>query len=140
MFCGWQTFFDYNELVNLGSGKLTIDVLSKECEFNNSSIKDLSIAKAFSQWLYEDCKANKIETAFLLKALLIVELDFTIISWSNRKYSKGEQFFDNESLIKNKEMNRCVFNCKSIVETDERTYNSSYSKVREWPIGWPQDT
>ena len=67
MFCGWQTFFDYNELVKLGNGKLEIDVLSGECVFNESFIDSLSIAKALQNWLKEDCEKNKIDMNQLVK-------------------------------------------------------------------------
>jgi hypothetical protein len=47
IFCGWETFLDYNELVNLGNGCLRIDALSGQCVFDQSSIEPLKIAEAF---------------------------------------------------------------------------------------------
>ena len=138
MFCGWQTFFDYNELVKLGNGRLKIDALSGQCIFNETSIEPLSIAKALQNWLKKDCEDNKIDMNQLLKGQIIVDLDFTVISWKDRKYSNGEQFLDDGRQIKTKEMHRCHFYCESYVKTDEKIYQSNYSRIREWPFGWPK--
>lgn len=140
IFCGWETFFDYNELVDLGNGDLRIDALTGECAFNESAIKPLGIAQALRTWLLRDCSNNKIDLGQVEEAQLKVSLDFSVISSRARKYSKGEQFLDDGRQIKTAKMHRCHFDCSSSVKTDEKVYQSKFNKIREWPLGWPKDS
>lgn len=140
MFCGWETFFDYNELVNLGNGRLKLDALSGQCIFNESSINQLNIAKALQSWAKRDCEKNDIDLRHILEGLLIVDLKFTVIKWKDRKYSDGEQFFNDGRQIKTKEMHRCQFICESHIKTDEKHYQSKYTRYREWPFEWPKSS
>ncbi len=140
MFCGWQAFFDYNELVELGDGKLTIDALSGKCLFNDTPINQLSISKALQHWLKEDCEKNKIDLNWLLEGQLMIDLKFSEINWDDRKYSDGEQFFYDERPIKMEKMHRCYFLCESFIKTDEKIYQSRHKKIREWPYGWPKSS
>lgn len=140
MFCGWETFLDYNELVDLGSGKLEIDALTGMCSFNESPVDTLLIARALNKWLTRECQSNNIDIYLMLKVRLTVNLDFSKIAWKEREYSLGEHFFKDDKEIKPMEMHRCNFRCESLVQTDEKTYSSGYSRIREWPVGWPKKT
>jgi hypothetical protein len=138
MFCGWQTFFDYNQIVNLGSGRLDIDVLTGICNFNGERIEQLSISEGLQQWLKTECRTNKIDITHLLQAKLAVDLHFSIIQWTERQHSINEVFFVNGKIIETDKMHKCDFSCKSMVQTDEKIYTSEYHRTREWPFGWPK--
>jgi len=137
IFCGWETFFDYHELVKLGSGTLRINVLTADGYFNNLPIRQLYIAKGLNAWLKEECKTNNIEITFLISVQLSVEMDFSVIGWEEREYSLGEKFFIEDKPYQTDKMHRCYFKCEGIVQTSEKIYKSKHSRIREWPFGWP---
>lgn len=137
IFCGWETFFDYHDLLKLGNGALRINVVDGSCYFNETKIPKLKIAKALRNWIRRDCKKNKIDLRALLKAQLDVYLEFTMIEPTDRKYSLGETF-----NVKGRSQNACKFHrgkfdCHSLIKTDEKEYKTDYLRIREWPEGWP---
>jgi hypothetical protein len=137
MFCGWELISDYNDLQKLGNGILRIDALNGNCYFNDSQISRLNIGNALRNWLGQECEQNKIDLHLLYKAQLDVDLEFSLIDPTERKYSLGETF-----NVKGRSQNvckfhRCKFNCHSLIVTDEKEYKTDYEQVREWPEGWP---
>jgi len=74
MFCGWQLYADYDRLIELGNGKLKINILTKECHVDSESIKPLSMASVLNSWLTDDLKTSKIPPEWIDEAILTVEL------------------------------------------------------------------
>jgi hypothetical protein len=135
MFCGWRLSNCKPELVKLGSGKLTIDALSGNCQFNGVAIPELSIANEIKLWLREDMERSHISMECLTRAALLAMLNFDEITWHDRKGK--DMFFNNGGAVKADRMHRCVIDCESEITTNESVYKSHYHEVEEWPIGWP---
>ncbi|MFB3896754.1 MAG: hypothetical protein ACE14V_10675 [bacterium] len=136
-FCGTDIFFDYNTLLSLGNGEIKIDVRSGKCFFNHEPIRQLSVVKSLTSWMNTDCITNHIDLNLIFQAELTIMLEFSIISWSKRKFSRTEEFFYQGKPYKTKKMNKCKFICESIIRTDEKVYSSTFKKIREWPQRWP---
>jgi len=137
MFCGEQTFADYNKLVELGTGTLRIDILAKECYFNNAMIEPLIIAMVLQEFLKRDCIDNNIDFSLLLGAQLVVKLQFSFIKEQDRKFSLNEGFNIHGEPVETDNWYRCDFACQSFIQTDEVIYKAEYERTREWPTGWP---
>lgn len=60
MFCGWRLTNAFDNLKQLGSGLLVIDVLALQCRLNGEPIKVLSIADELHTWLLRDLRQHHI--------------------------------------------------------------------------------
>jgi len=138
IFCGWETYSDYNELIKLGNGTIKVNILNEECYFDDSKINMLNVAKGLINWFKKDCKNNNIDIALIKNALLTVELNYNLIDSKNRFHSRGEIFYNNGKNVNSSKFHKCEFRCKGHIETDEKKYKSDYVKYKEWPNGWPK--
>lgn len=100
MFCGWQLHADYDRLLELRAGKLRINVLTKECSFNGSSIKPLSMASVLNTWFVNDLAGNNLRTEDIDEATLDVELDVTRDPKSRKGISAIKHEFHCEGTIR----------------------------------------
>jgi len=138
MFCGWRIFNSYYDLVKLNSGRLSIDVLTGDCFFNDTPVNQLSIAIELREWFKSDCQTNNIPLNQILAAQLVVDLQFSKINWKDRM-PISETFFIDGHPYSTEEFHRCVMKCEGIIKTDEKEYKSDYTRTNEWPIGWSGD-
>jgi hypothetical protein len=119
MFCGWQGIgTELNKIRKLGNGCLRINILTEESTFNNKPLKDFTIAKAINNWFKDDCESNNIDLNEIKKADLIVELVFLTDTKDKQSLQNSEQKWE--------------FRCKGIVETNEKVYESDYTKILDW--------
>lgn len=109
MFCGWRLHSDWDTLVQLGSGVLTIDVLSEECLHDDTPIPPLNIARNLREWLVKDLSFYHIPLAELIEAILEVEFEL----------GKPEPNPSGPEVP-------CRFSCRSQISTDEMVYKSTY--------------
>lgn len=136
MFCGWRLINCYRDLVNLGSGVLTIDALAGTCEFNGRPIPQLSIAFELHAWLQQDLAAHRIPSEAIRQAFLVADLGFSPIEASQRV--TPDQHFDHGGrTVRAGPFHRLRIRCESTVETNDASYRSSYEDLEEWPVGWP---
>lgn len=106
MFCGWQLHVDYDRLIGLRGGKLRINVLTKECFFNGSGVKPLSMAGVLNVWFLDDLAANNLTTEDIDEAMLDVEFEVT----KDRKCRKGISVIQHE------------FHCEGTIGSGEDVY------------------
>ncbi len=138
IFCGWETYSDYNELIKFGNGKIKVNILNEECYFNDSKISMLNVARGIINWYKNDCKNNKINTDLINQSILTVDINLNIIDNKNRFHSRGEIFYKNGKNVNSSKFHKCEFRCKGYIKTDEKEYISDYVKYKEWPVGWPE--
>jgi hypothetical protein len=124
MFCGWQLMFDYKRLADLGSGKLFLNILTGECQFNGNPIPPLNITSILKQWLEQDLKANAIDPSALQGAELSVT--FKIERYRGQKsdtvWSDPTPFSIG-----------CTMDCIAKVHAFDRVFSSNYHDFDEWP-------
>jgi len=136
IFCGWRLSNSYRDLERLGSGHLTIDVLSGRCLFNGNPIEQMSIAYELYAWLREDLSAHAIPTDAVRLAELNVELVYSKINTSERTTTVHHMDRGGKPIRKG-QFHRVHIQCNSEVATDEAVYRSLFSDLEEWPVGWP---
>jgi len=136
MFCGWRLVNSYADIELLGSGTLEIDALTGEATFNGDPTNPLAIAGELQAWLTEDCDSNNISIDQLRKAALTAKLDLSKTEWKQRQ--SLDHWFDHKGAeIVWRQINRCVIECCSTIETDETNYQSEFCDLEEWPEGFP---
>ena len=84
MFCGWQLYSDYDRLAKWHSGKLLIDILTKECFFNKEPVEPLTMASVLNGWLREDLQSNDIPVDAIDEAVL--EVNFNVARDSRSRH------------------------------------------------------
>ena len=84
MFCGWQLYTDFDTFAELGSGTLEINAMDGTCEYNQSQIKNLSIATTLNLWLVEELNENNIAMSEIDTALLTVQVEVSPPEYGNR--------------------------------------------------------
>jgi hypothetical protein len=134
MFRGWQLIFGKPALVALGSGHLSIDVLTGQCEFGGKPIEPLNIAMTLSDYLSRELEGNDIPPGAVLSARLGVDLLFSRVPWHD---VAGETFHNESGQVKTGDMHRCEMDCRSEIRTDETVYVGELREIQEWPVGWP---
>ncbi len=135
-FCGWELVNSYRQLVELGSGKLSIDALSGKCRFDDNPIPEVTIAGALRSWLADDLETHNISADSLQQASLIADLALSSINAADRV--TGDFHMDkNQKPIRKGSFYRLEIRCRSEVATDEKTYQSKYEDVQEFPFDWP---
>ena len=135
-FVGWELVNSYRQLVELGSGTLSIDALSGECRFDDHPIQELTIAGALQIWLADDLKTHNISAESLQHASLAADLRLSSIRAPDRV--TGDFHMDkNQKPISKGSFHRLEIRCRSEVATDEKTYHSEFDDVQEFPVDWP---
>ncbi|MEQ9565650.1 MAG: hypothetical protein RLN85_07560 [Pseudomonadales bacterium] len=135
-FCGWELVNSYRQLVELGSGTLSIDALSGECRFDDNLIQELTIACALQIWLAEDLKTHNISADSLQRASLVANLRLSSIRASDR-VTCDFHMDKNQKPISKGGFHQLEIRCRSEVATDEKTYCSEYEDMQEFPFDWP---
>jgi len=128
MFCGWELMFDYHRLAEMEEGVLILNVLSEECFHNGNKISPLNIVKGLKNWMIQDLERNNLSLDKISLAELQVKFATSKVpkdSIQNESWSNPAPFFI-----------KCVLDCSSKVEHDERKYTSSYQDVENWPEGF----
>ena len=140
MFCGWQAASDYGAIAKLGTGILKINVLSRECYFNDKSIQPLIIAMVLQKWMEEDCARINIDYKMFQKAQLIVKLQLSHIKEKDENIltNQGFNLYGDGMVTDN--WNRCDFLCESMIQNENDYYQSNYQSTSAWPVGWPRNT
>jgi hypothetical protein len=135
MFCGWRLINSYADLERLGSGTLTIDALTGRCAHNDVAIPSLSIAGELQAWLAGDLSAHHIDSAGLREAALTAQLAFSHVPRTAR-VTHDTHFAPAGLLLDPERYLRCDIACTSRVVTDDRSYESRYQDIEEWPPGF----
>jgi hypothetical protein len=131
MFCGWRLMGSKPTLVELGSGVLEIDSLTRQCHFHSQPIVQLAIAKELVGWMQQDLATNKIPIATLNHARLTVKLTFNRVPWNEKT---KEIFYSDNMAVRTQEMCPCTFDCDSEVATPVAAYRSKLNEVQECPV------
>jgi hypothetical protein len=106
MFLGWQLVNDLDELEEISSGILEIDVKNGTCKCNNKSNTTLTMPLVLNDWLTRDLKKHNIQSSIVDKAHLTVE--FNIKRDEKKKRLKAE------------------FKCKSFIFSEKNEYSLEY--------------
>ena len=120
--------------MTLGSGKLTIDVLSAECTFGDKRISTLSIAKQLCAWFAEELQRLAMDKSEIKRALLAVAVKVTREPWDDSLVDG--QFFENGKHVRTDTMCRGVFKGNFSLVVDDKEYNMDYHDTKTWPAGW----
>jgi hypothetical protein len=134
MFCGWRLTMSYGTLERLGSGNMTIDVLSSACTFNGSSIPTLPIVGELSFWFQKDLAAHHIDIASLVEARLSADLVLDVISAKERRTNR-QYIGPDQRPLRPSHVVGCAIECTSRIVTDETIYTGTYRDWEEWPVG-----
>lgn len=124
MFCGWELMFDYKRLAELGSGILTLNILTKECQNNENSIPPLQIASTLNHRMTQDLAAHGIELEAIEVASLEVEF-----KTERHKGQKGDTSWADPTPY----YIGCTLSCSSKIRAFGREYVSTYVDAEEWP-------
>jgi hypothetical protein len=129
MFGGWRLANSFEDMQQLGSGVLVIDVLSQECRLNGRPIRTLSIAFELQAWLLRDLRQHHIPLSSVRAAVVKADVCFPNASTGEAAESYLEQRDDgptkNPGWI-------LAARCRSEITTDETSYRSEYDTA-----GWP---
>jgi len=123
-------------LVQLGSGRLEIDALTGQCEFEGKPIAQLPIALELVDWARQDLEKHGLPATLLTRARLSTRLSLSQIPWKTRT---KETFYKGGSVVRTEKMHRCIFECASEVAIEEAVYRSEQIETQEWPVGWPTE-
>lgn len=136
MFCGWRLANSYDVLPSLGSGKLLIDVLNGNCQFNNNIIDPVNIGLEINSWFIRDIRGNNIPEDGISSATLVANLEIKIVEIKRKK--GGTIYIDNEGMpIKRGAFYSLKIDCSSEIVTDEECYKCNKKHHEQWPVGWP---
>lgn len=133
MFCGWRLNFSVRRLVDLGSGRLHVDLITGRTSHDGAEVDDLPIVRDLLSWMRQDLEGNGMSVSHLETAELTVDLDLASVPWKQT----SEQFFSAGREIRTESMHRCKMQCASVVPTQNRSYESQYMGTEYWPEGWP---
>lgn len=122
MFCGWQMYDSVSYLHKLGSGLLKYDFLSNQCYFDEQLIDNLPICRAVHFFLNEELDRIGIEISSFKNALLLVDIEQERIK--EKETETSGVFY------------QYTFNCRCMLETDEKIYKANYNKIEEWAENW----
>jgi hypothetical protein len=64
MFCGWRLHGSKSMLVQLGSDRLVIDVLTGQCVFEGKPIAQLPISLELVGWARQDLEKHRLDTSY----------------------------------------------------------------------------
>ena len=106
MFCGWQIVNDFNELNELSSGCLEIDVKTGVCLFNGKVNSKLTMPLVLNDWFSSDLNEHGISKKEISIARLTV--DFNMHDFGKKNSSTPE------------------FHCSSKLVSGENTYTLEY--------------
>jgi hypothetical protein len=134
MFCGWRLIMSYGDLERLGSGTVTIDVLTSVCSFDGRPIPTLLIATELSAWFQEEVRAYHIDVTYIYKAMLSADLVLDVIPAQERR-TNGQYFGPGQQLLTPSHFVGCGIDARSRIVTDEAVYRSTYHDWEEWPVG-----
>ena len=126
----------YSQLVELGTGRLEVNVLTGTCEFEGQPIDQLIIAGALQSWLTDDLLTHRINPASLLRAKLVAALELSNID-SKQRVTSDHHMSREGKVLEEGTFHRLAIHCTSEVATDEKVYRSEYSDIEEFPPGWP---
>lgn len=115
---------------------MCVDALTGQSVFDASPTEPLAIAGELQHWLLNDMATNNIPTDNIVSAKLVARIDLTKANWKKRT-SKDHWFDRKGAEIVWRQLNRCVIECRSRIETDEAEYISQFTDVEEWPEGFP---
>ena len=135
MFCGWQLHRDKPRLASLGSGELSVDVLTKSCAFNSLPIDTLKIAPVLQDWLHADLSRHGIPLSAIHEARLFARLFLSQIAFSQR--STNETWFAKGTPLTPPTLFCCELAFTCLIRPDEVAYSASYTDREEWPPHWP---
>jgi hypothetical protein len=124
MFCGWQLMGDFSRLEHLGTGRLSINLLSGACAHKGKQVEQLSMARILQAWLHERCAKNAVPTDALSQIILEADLD---IQQSDKQRDPSIRYSDATPPFIG-----CNIRCRSTIATDERTYEGQFTEFREW--------
>ena len=114
MFCGWQNF-DWDPLIQRGSGVLMIDLLTGECRHNKERMPQLSVVRVLQSWLFDRCAKDSVPTDFLKAVQLRVELNI-----------RNDVPSDKSQVV-------CSLDCSSLIKTDEKDYSGTFRDEERLP-------
>jgi hypothetical protein len=111
MACGWRVVNDLRQLAELGRGRIEMDALTGNAQFEDRPLSRFSLGKELAAWLARDGQDNGVPLEHIRRAR--VSLDFAATLDAARKTI---------SLSRR---------AKSVVETDERTFTGTFEKAEE---------
>lgn len=119
MFSGWKLVNDMDTLIQLQSGKFTLDFLAKTVKLNNEPYdKDFNMLSEIADWFNKDLADNKIDANSILSATLIVDFISTIT--------------DGKPKSRTKKIIEIKLKMKSAILTDEKEYSVDKEKTMEY--------
>ena len=113
MFVGWRMQEDLQLLIGAGNCSITIDIVAGTTCLDENPIK-LHIAEEISAWFKDRLKTLNIPSEGIVSASLNVSQTLRLEETKSKKVAH----FD--------------FECKSRIETDERTYEGHLAETHSW--------
>ncbi len=117
MLVGWRMGTDLELFSRLGSGQLSVDVISGIAEFNGRSIERAFIAKELQAWFRNRLAKHQIPGEAIRQARVDAEV-VTVVSKPGKRRRRGSTRFS--------------WNCRGVIETDEAHYEGHLTKEYEW--------
>jgi hypothetical protein len=119
MFSGWKLVNDMDTLIQLQSGQIAFDFISKTVELNGVPFdKEFHMLTEISVWFDKDLADNNIDKVSILKATLIVDFITTVT--------------DGKPKSRTKKIIEIKLKMKSSILTDEKEYSVEKEKTMEY--------
>ena len=111
--------YDLARFVKLGNGTAALNILDGHCTHNGSPVERFNTCNEYKEWLFRDLERHRIPVDAIVNAGM--EIDATV-SNIEIKESFGHVFRSADFS----------FDCRSSIQTDDKTYSSCRSEEKRW--------
>ena len=124
-FCGWNLQHDKRALVQLGSGRLEVDLVKRTCRFERDYIPRLAILNTLLAQFRHHLEANGMAPEGILSAILTIEI--TTEEREDQKDKSVLWFGEHDGFV------GCELRICCTVSTADEGCKSEHSSYVEWP-------
>lgn len=111
--------YDLARFVKLGKGTAALNILDGECTYNGSPVDRFDTCNEYKEWLFRELERHSIAPDTIVHARM--EIDATV-SNIEIKESFGH-------VLRSADFS---FDCRSAIQTDEKTYSSRQFEEKRW--------
>ncbi len=115
--------YDLASFTHYGSGDYEANILTGECSHNGNSIPPLKLCHIYRRWMTDQLDKHRVEIHELRDATLQMSIQVK----EPRLRSSFGHYFASAHFF---------FECRSEINTDEKSYVGQMSGNKEWGVDW----
>jgi hypothetical protein len=124
-FCAWNLQHDRRTLMQLGCGKLEVDLLKKTCRFERDYIPRLAIMNTLLGQLQRFLEDNEVAPEIIRSATLLIEI--TIEEREEQRDKSVMWFGECDGFVE------CDMGIRCTIDAENKDYKSEHRGRVEWP-------